>query len=237
MRKHILIVEADENQRNKIVKIIENMKLDVEIVCAESENIAYSCIMEQAIDVAVVNIVLNSRDKSDVSGIKFVSRLRKVEGYRFTPVIFMSKYEDYDGFLLKRLHSFEVVDTKFDIMEISVIVREALRYTTPRDSDPFLFMKKDGVLYSINKENISYIESSNHIVYIHKCNKEVLEFPYSSIERIMNTLDCEYFVQCSRRNIVNRKQIKIYDYINKILTLYDGSSVYVGEKFIEKILR
>ena len=98
-KKNILIVEDNKYYMNLICDMLLEVP-DINIQRATNSADAYKRTMEMTIDVFVVDIVLDTSILGDVSGIKFIERIRTIDKYKFTPIIITTSLED------PKLHSY-----------------------------------------------------------------------------------------------------------------------------------
>ena len=83
-------------------------------------------------------------------------------------------------------------------------------------------------MHSVCVKDIVYIEISRRKIKIH-CVYDELEIPYVTCEEILQKLDSNSFIQCSRYCIVNRKYIEQIDYTNRFIKLkYLDSQIEMG---------
>ena len=90
MKKTVLIIEDDANQLMMLKQLVLSVNEGAEILTADNETIAYKILMERTIDVFLVDIILDTRKPGDTSGVRLVERMRKIQKYIFTPVIFIT---------------------------------------------------------------------------------------------------------------------------------------------------
>ena len=76
MMKTVLIVEDNVRSMEMLVKIIENLRTDVEIKTASSQEAAAILAMKYNIDLFMLDIILNASNPGDVSGMKFAEHIR-----------------------------------------------------------------------------------------------------------------------------------------------------------------
>lgn len=95
---------------------------------------------------------------------------------------------------------------------------QALEYTTQREQAKNLFFRKDGLLFSIDTSDIVYIENSYHRLRIQTI-EELLEMPYRSYKKLMQELEGNHFLQCSRNVIVNTRFVLAKDSMGQFLVL------------------
>lgn len=238
MKKSVLIIEDDAQQSVVLRQLVLSAGKNVEIYTADTVALAYRILLEKTIDVFVVDIMLDTSKKGDVSGAKLVERLRRIPKYMFTPVIFVTALEDPAMYAYTDLKCIGYVEKPFDPLQIMQLLEKALNYTTVKEKDISLHFRKDGILYPIKLREIVYMESMNHVMYIHVANGAVLEIPYKTCKSVLqeeDTANC--LLQCSRGMLVNREFIRGIDMVNKILMLKAGfGMVNIGGRYKKKLL-
>ena len=236
MKKVVLIVEDDADQLKMLKCLVEKTSKDTEIYTADNAMLAYKIFMEKTIDVMLVDIILNTSRPGDVSGIRLVESFRKVQKYMFTPVIFVTSLEDPTMYAYTDLNCIGYIEKPFDPKRIIRLVEKALNYTTIREKKISLSFRKDGIWYPIRVEEIVYMESINHIMYIHLVNGSVPDFPYVTCKQIMQESDTGPLVQCSRSTIVNKDYIECIDIQNKYIVFRDKlGQVDIGVTYRKKM--
>ena len=92
--KYILILEDNRKAREALVKAVRGIGGNIGILEAETEEEARSYLFDYRIDVFILDIILTTQVPGDVSGIRFAEKVRKIESYLFTPIIFITALAD-----------------------------------------------------------------------------------------------------------------------------------------------
>lgn len=85
-KKNILVIEDSEQYMDMICSKLSNIT-DINVYKAKDSAQAYKYALEENISVFIVDIILDTNALGDVSGIKFVERIRTIPEYKFTPII------------------------------------------------------------------------------------------------------------------------------------------------------
>jgi len=93
-KKNILVIEDSEQYMDMICSKLSNIT-DINVYKAKDSAQAYKYALEENISVFIVDIILDTNALGDVSGIKFVERIRTIPEYKFTPIIITSSLEAY----------------------------------------------------------------------------------------------------------------------------------------------
>jgi len=217
IKKNILVVEDSEYYMNLICNTLSKIP-DINIYKATCSAEAYKYAMEMSISVFIVDLILNTNVLGDVSGIKFIERMRTIEKYKFVPVIITTSLEDPKLHSYSYLHCYRYFEKTFDTNELVETVLEVLKYESPKEKTKIIYYKREGLLFSINTNDIIYIENCNRFIKYH-CVDGIHTAPYQSCKKIIQEMESTDFIQCSKNTIVNRKYILCVDSINRYITL------------------
>lgn len=235
--KTVLIVEDNIRSREMLVKIIEGIRNDVEIKTAASQEEATILAIKNNIDLFMLDIILNSSNPSDVSGMKFAEYIRTFQQYKYTPIIFTTALEDPELHAYSELHCYYYVEKPYDVEKVSTVIKEALEFPVNNKVLQSVYFRKDGILYKKEVSEIIYIENSRagQTVY---CTNGNLKLPYKPNKKILEELGSDKFVQCSRYNIVNTDYIDKIDTVNRYIQLKNVKElIEFGNTFKKKFLK
>ncbi len=190
---------------------------------------ACACVMKNTIDLFLVDIILDTGKPGDTSGLLFVERIRQMEQYMFTPVIFITSLEDPRMYTYENLHCYGFLEKPFDPERVRTLVRNSMHFPKTAQEDKTLFFRKDGIIMAVNRNDIVYVECINHMMRIHTVKKDYLEIPYYTMKKILAEIDSADMIQCSRSSAVSRKFIHSVDIPNRFIQLKDGlGTVEIG---------
>ncbi len=234
--KTVLIVEDNVRSMEMLVKIIENLRTDVEIKTASSQEAAAILAMKYNIDLFMLDIILNASNPGDVSGMKFAEHIRTLKKYKYTPIIFITALEDPELHAYSDLHCYYYVEKPYNAEKVSSVISEALEFPATHKEPQNVFFRKDGILYKKEISEILYIENSRagQTVY---CTNGNLKLPYKPNHKILEELASDKFVQCSRYHIINRDYIDKIDTVNRYIQLRNlKTSIEIGNSYKKKFL-
>ena len=220
LKKNILVVEDNEYYMKLICSALDKVT-DINILKASCSAEAYKYAMETSISVFIVDVILDTNVLGDVSGIKFVERIRTIDKYKFAPVIITTTLEDPKLHSYSYLHCYRYFEKKYDINELLETVLEVLKFSPHKETAKIIYYKREGLLFSINVDDIVYIENCNRYIQYH-CIDGVHKAPYRSCKRTIEELESGDFIQCSKNTIVNRKYVLCVDGINRYINLVNG---------------
>lgn len=220
-----------------LVEVVKRCDSTSAIYCAEDSATAYKYAIEERIDLFLVDIVLDNEVKSDVSGIIFADKIRKIDRYRFVPLIFVTSLEDYEMNAFRNLHCYGYIEKPFDFKKMKDIIKEALTYPIKDSrSNRYIYYRKDGILYSIDMEQIIYLEMVLRDVVIHMTDEEI-KIPYRTGSSMLHELNPEIFLQCNRNVIVNRQYVCYVDEINRYIKMKNEKTLEIGRIFKKKFIQ
>lgn len=239
MQRNILIVEDKTVYSQAISKIINEMHLNTTIYSAANVREAYQVLENRRIHLFLIDIILNSKDSGDVSGLHFAEEIRGYTKYKYVPIVFITSLEDPKLYTYSQLHCYDYIEKPFSVPRVRDTILGALEMPFISNDERCVYFRKDGIIYSKRLKEIIYIESSRRKIRIH-CEDDELEIPYKTIDEILRELDSESFVQCSRYVILNRNYIEKIDYVNRFVKLKHIKEpieigIIMGKTFRQKI--
>lgn len=95
-----------------------------------------------------------------------------------------------------------------------------------------MFFRKEGIILAVEREDITYAQSSGHIMHIYTRQGDILKVPYITLKKLLEEMDSPDFIQCSRNTIINKKYVQNVDIPNRMIHLKDDSGmVEIGVMF------
>lgn len=235
MKKNVLILEDNEYSMKKLQKILKEIDREVEILETDNISDGYKLIMQYTIDVFVLDIVLDQSTVGDASGILFAQKIRTLDKYSFTPIIFTTTLEDPKLYAFTDIHSFAYLEKPYEEEKAIRILKKALEYTTMRAEEKSFYFRKEGLLFSIKISEIVYIENYYHVLRIQTVD-EMLEMPYRSCKKLMEEIDNDNFFQCNRFTIVNGNYVLAVDCTRHTLILKrELGQIPIGRAFLKNV--
>ena len=233
--KHVLIIEDNVYAMENVFKTIKNIPYVIVLKAQNSEQ-AYKFSIEYTIDLFIVDIILNSNELGDVSGIHFVERIRRIEKYYFTPIIFTTSMEDPQLYAFAQLHCYEYFEKPYDNIKFKKCVKEALKFETVEDELEFYSFKCDGIICPIKTDDIVFFENKITNLLIHCSNGDVLSAPYKSFKKLMLELSSNKFIKCNRNIIINKNFVKTIDPVNRYIAMTDGHGTFdIGQRMVKRV--
>lgn len=230
--KKVLILDDQTATLKYLSMIVEDLETKCEVVPFDNVKDAYQCALEKKIDLFVIDIILDSSSPGDTSGLKFVENIRHVEGYSFTPVIFVTSLEDLRSYTYEKLHCYSYIEKPFDADKVKRTVEHCLTFPGGESREKTLYFRKDGIILAVDQSDIVYVECMHHKMYIHTKQKDVMDIPYMTLKKMLEELDSPNMIQCSRSAIINLQYVQNVDIPNRIIQLKnDYGRVEIGVRY------
>lgn len=218
MEKTLLVLEDNEKTADIIEKIALNLLSKVKVIKETSINGAYKIALEKEIDIFIIDIILNTKIPGDISGIMYAQNIRKISRYQFTPIIFVTALADPELYAYRDIHCFGYIEKPFEEKQIITLLNQSLNYSTNKEKDKIIYLRKDGILYSIHLAEVIYIQVQFHKMKLFLTN-QIIDIPYKTIKSFMEEADYDDLVQCNRYTIINRQYILNIDFSNRYIKL------------------
>ncbi len=233
----MLIIEDNVDIRRNIEEIVREVDGRANIYAVSNTPDAYKIALEKAVDLFLIDIVLEEGQLTkEPSGIIFAEKIRKLEQYFFTPMIFITGLEDPKMHAYAGIHCYAYIEKPFDPEIVKGLVGQAIQYNTEKDEDKYLYIRKHGVLYPVPIKSIVSIDSQDHILQV-RMTDETVDIQNKTCKTILEELDSNRFVQCSRNTIVNQDYIRNIDVANYFIDLKIGDkSIEIGPAFRKSLL-
>lgn len=224
-----------------LASLISEVEIQNALFKCNNRRDAYQYALELEIDLFIVDIVLEPQSPGDSSGLKFVDSIRKIQRYIFTPVIFVTSLEDAKLFTYEKLHCYSFVEKPFDSEKLKDLVRQCLKFPVYNQTSKNLYFRKDGIILSVNREEIVYVKCQNHFLNIHTKQEDVLSIPYVTLKKFLKEADSTDIIQCSRNAAVNKNFIYNVDIPNQMIQLKnDMGRIEIGimyKKSLKELFR
>ena len=238
--KEVLILEDKEESRRILEELVKQVQPDADVYAVSSEDEAYAIAMKRTIDLFLVDIILHPETMGDQSGADFAQNLRTIEKYLFTPIIVITSLYDPKIYMYSAVHCYRFIEKPFDAKKVRETIQEAIKYRTVDEKKRNIIFHVDGLLQMVAVDEIIYIESRKHKLYI-KTAEECLYVPYKSCKSMLEELDNDNFVKCNRGTIVNMSYVKKVDSVNRFIYLKGIQDVLeigpiMKKAFMDKVL-
>lgn len=224
MLKKVLILEDNLQTANVIEDILQQLDFSVNVFKTASVETAYKYAFEKSIDAFIIDIILDTSRPGDTSGMRFAQRIRELPKYYFTPIIFITALYDPELHAYRDIHCFGYIEKPFSEKKVIDLLSQALNFTTERNDTEIIYLRKDGILYSVKIDDIIYVQVQHHWMHI-TLHKDVLEIPYKTIKSLLSETNSNNLVQCNKYTLVNKKSIQSIDITNGYIKMLNRNEL------------
>ena len=230
--KRILILEDNAAAVEHLKTLIGELSVKCEVYSTHELKVAYQYILDNAVDLFIIDIILDTSKPGDASGLKFVDNLRMIEKYAFIPVLFVTSLEDSKLYAYENLHCYSFIEKPFDSKVVKKTIEKCLRFPNKECEKKTLYFRKDGIIFAVELERVVYAECINHVMHIHVDNGEILKIPYITLKKLQSEVEGYSVIQCSRNTLVNMEFVQNADFTNRVIQLKDNHGrVEIGVMF------
>lgn len=235
--KKVLIIEDNKLEMEALSCIIHKIEPKTELLTTNDMGEAVKLAISNSISLFIVDIVLNPKDKNDISGINFVETIRKLPQYRYSPVVFVTSLHDPRLYAYEKLHCYRYIQKPLFYKDVEKIFREALEFQVSVETETPLKIKQDGILYVIPKDDIIYAYSKAAKMTI-VTEKERYDFYYLTCDELIELLSSNRFFKCNRSTIVNKNKVHSIDQRLDVIQFWScDDKVKVGKTYKADVVR
>ncbi len=233
--KTILIVEDNAASAEMLEQVVYKVNSGIRVRRASSFEEAYMIAAKSSISLFLIDIILKNDNPGDISGLRFADAVRGMRQYRHTPIIFVTGLEDPQLYAYSELHCYYYIEKPYDLEKAERIIEEALEIPSA-GSEQSVFFRKDGIFYKRNISEVMYIENTRGGQTVHFTDGDI-QLQYKPCKVILEELNSEKMVQCSRNAIINVDFIDYIDSINRLIKLRGREEqIEIGIRFKKKFL-
>ena len=233
--KKVLILEDNASILMYLEKLVKEVECNLSTFTLSNIKDAYQCALENQIDLFIIDIILEPNKPGDTSGFKFAEAIRRIKGYAFVPLIFVTSLEDMQNISYEVTHCYSFVEKPFDPVQVKNVVQQCLKFPDIENRNKKLVYRVDGVLLSVNQNDIIYVQCQNHDLYIYTDRNGVIKVPYLTLKKFMHEISSTEFLQCSRDTVCNMEYFENCDPVNGIIQVKNGDRLNVGPRFKRKV--
>jgi len=215
---NVLVLEDQKTSREILVKILRDISDDIIVgeagTCEEAEALLTDDI---TYDLFLLDINLDAAQPEDTSGITFAKKIRAKRGYEFTPVVMITSIVNLEMSAYREIHCYQYIVKPFFKQDIEDVVDKVLRQQKQPEM-VFITVKKDGVNYRINCDDIVYIKAIHRGVCLYLLYDHI-EVPYMTIRKLQEQLPEREFLQCHRMFVIQMKYVEYLDMVNQMISM------------------
>lgn len=215
----ILILEDNDIQRYALAALIQKSYPNIEVFQSSDISTAYSIALANHIDLFLLDVILTSRSPNDSSGYIFAKKIRTLDEYTLTPIVFTTTLNELMVQAFRSIHCYDYLVKPIRESELKEILYNTLIKGSHHElQNKKVTLRSKGTIYSILLQDILYVETRLRKLYVYTI-EETLEFPYMSLANVLALLNDNRFTQCHRAIIVNKDYVERVHTINRTIQL------------------
>lgn len=197
----ILIVDTQEIIHESLIKIARNLDKTVEVFVTGYACKALDYAKNNQIDAFFLDIQL-----LDYSGIELAKKIRKIEKYMFTPIVFITAISTRELEAFRQIHCYDYIVKPFSDEEIYRVFRKIIKYyISQKNEEPMLKLERKGSINIINYKDIIYLDLKNRKICITTLNEKIY-YTGKTLSQ-MKALLSDDFIQVHQSFIINKRFI------------------------------
>lgn len=233
--KKVLVVDHDPAVRKILCRIIQACDDTACIFQTADVANAYQTAVANDIELMLVDMILDKNQPGDISGLKFVADIRKIEKYAFIPIIIVSSLMDDSSHIFRELHCYGFLEKPFSEESAADLIKDAMRFRMEKKMKKSICFRQGCVIYPMRISEIVYIEHKRRQMFVHT-TKDTVRIPYQTCSRTMEELGDSGFAICARGLVVNLEYIQYLDTLNQYILLKNGHGrLELGRGYIRNI--
>lgn len=207
---NILVLEDDPIQRKILVEIIQKIDKHFIIYEADNEKEGLEIADKKEISLFYVDISLKNS-----SGLDFAKKIRKINKYRLTWIVFITTYVKHMLEAFKEIHCYDYIIKPYEKEKVNEVTLTLLANNKPADTQlivekKYIVFNIRGILLKLCVDDIIFIEVYLRTFIIHaKTGK--YEAKNTSLRKIKEQMKYFNFIQVHKSYIVNLKLVKSID--------------------------
>ena len=205
---NILILEDNAHVSDRLKNLIEKNVNNAEVFLCSNVDEAWLKINKYRIDLFLLDIILDGKNKNDSSGILFAQSVREIAKYKMTPIIFVTS---------KILNAIEAIQSRPIPKRVEYI---PLHY--------------DGIGYMLAVKDIICIENKKGVLYVY-LKDEKIEIPRISLKKVLELVDEDTFLIPMHGIAINPVFISKINFSEKEIFMHKMChSIRIGERKMKK---
>ena len=238
--KEVLIMLPDEEERKNLESLVRQVCADTVFYMTLDEDAAYDIAVRNSVDMFLLDIDLHPEKKgSQCSGADFAQRIRKVEKYWFTPIIYVIDRYDEKLNLINLVQCHGVFKRPYSMKKMRAAVRSALKYHTKDSLERTIIFQTEGMLVTVVVGEIIWACIKKKKMHVVTLDEEIV-IAQKTCKALMKELNSESFVCCRRGTFVNLNYIKRIDLSRGCIYLKESKKVLeigaaIKKEFLKKV--
>lgn len=233
--KKVLIVEDHLKAARLVQKALEELDCNIKSYVANTFDEAKEYLLRYDYQLFVVDIVLNSKNPNDATGLDFIELLRGFKKYEYTPVVITTSVAEMKEHAYDNLDCYKYLEKPYDFERAKSVLQKALNMPLKFDSKKYMYIRSDGIVRALACEEIVYMRYDNRKISFQLCDG-MFQVYYKTLAEICRELPEEQFLRCSKDVVINKQyidQIDIHTQTIKLKGTYGG--VLIGRTYRKKV--
>lgn len=215
---NLLIVEDNEQDLERCIKLITKTKYEIQIFKARSGTEAFDIISKMGLDGALVDI-----EMPDIDGFELAFRMRKTNKFRLFPIIFITATDNDTLEAYRKYHHSGYIQKPYSELEFLLELEPFLEGIIAQKNENKLPDIKlsiaDGIV-KIPIDEILYIETISRQTNIVTFDKRYI-ISTKKLAEVINDIGDSNFMRCHRKCYVNIKKVYLIASVD-----YKASDIY-----------
>ncbi|TCT15448.1 LytTR family two component transcriptional regulator [Natranaerovirga pectinivora] len=201
---NILVVEDQEQQRRKLVRILRQAKYEANIFEAATGKEAVKIFNSHNIDLFFLDIQL-----PDISGLKIAEIIRSIPKYELTFMVIITTHIAYQLQSFKQYHCYDFIEKPYEskeVIEIANRLLKGIKVDEPSKEEDNIYFKLKNCIIKVKVDDILFIESQKRNCIIHTVNGLHI-VPNMTMKDILQEISKSYFMKTHKSYIINIKKV------------------------------
>jgi DNA-binding LytR/AlgR family response regulator len=204
---NILIVEDDMLQRRNLKTMLEELGEAYIIFEADNAQDGYNIATAQDISLFYFDINLVKE-----SGLELARKIREIEKYKLTWIVFLTSYMNYIIEAFKEVHCYDYIMKPIEKNILHEMTKALVQGNDNKQEQndevekEHLFVNMNGVLIKINIVDTFFIETYRKITFIHTV-QGIYEIKNLSLVKLLNSISSKDVIQSHKSFAINIKNV------------------------------
>lgn len=237
-KRNVLIIDGDKEKVDMLITLLHKKSDDLEVFVVDNGSDAFDRLLKTTMDMFILDVIVSPDKNGDSSGFKIVEHIREVERYLFTPVVFVTAIRNSELYAYSQFHCLGYVKKPYPAEEIEKIFEHALKFRTKRREDRTIVFRNRSLFYPIVIKEIVCVEWFGHQLYIQLRDGSVVQVPYRTCKEMLDEMDVDYLIQCSRNTLINKKFVLGVDVARRTIILKNNlGTKQIGTTYKDIVLK
>lgn len=229
----VLIIEDDLVQAQSLFDTIKSQYTNWNIDSADTYDKATDLLKKSIETMEYYTLFLLdiqlSEDSNNRDGFVIAEEIRKYHSYFKTPILFLTVISEESRFALSNYHCYNYISKPYMPHDILIQIEQML--LTGYLENTLEIVDTCRIRHRIFLNDIQFVESKSHTLYIHTTNATFSTRQYS-LEQFVEVLG-HPFMRCHKCYIINRKLVDNYDKLSSCVHIMKNM-IPIGRKFAKE---